>query len=167
MISILPEDIQTKFDSILSITRDEIKHSDPILPKAFIGSGSSVAVIATPFADDEQKDIAVDALTKVCQELNADLLIYALESWVLKLDFDSMPAEEVEEYKSGRKKPSQHIERKECVIFQVETRTNAWLGQSEITKVNGVRTLGDVKWFTGAQSYGRFTRILNKLRIVQ
>lgn len=161
----LPEALKDKVEFILEQTAERVVTTDPLLPTAFISAGEQLAIVGTPFKTSEEKELSVKAVSELCNRMKADFMIYVLESWMVKITGEN--AAEVEALKAGQKRVSKHPNKIEVVIFQVETRTKAWLAQGEIKRLpDGTRQMQEVTWFEGGMTEGRFTRILNKLKVV-
>lgn len=66
-----------------------------------------------PMANDMMKDIVADQITRCIAEFKPDCACFITTAW--SLDFEGVPEEEVEKYRSAQIRPSQHPDRIEIV----------------------------------------------------
>lgn len=148
----IPKNIADRIEQIIARTRIQISE-DPsdLLPVAFISSGSETTVCGFMFSGQEEKVEAIHTVSEIAKGLNADMIITRTEAWYRPMNND-----EVDKFKPGTL--SKYPDRKECIMFCVETKEHCWTGIATIERPNGKKTIGEVQWSDDAS--GLFTSLL-------
>jgi hypothetical protein len=148
-------------EAILERSRQNLRDSGSLLPVFFLGTGDNFSIVGTPFTDDRSKDQALRAVKEIANTQKADYLVFISECWSVASDRGK---EFLEGQAAGKwRSVSDCPFKKEIVSVMIENRDGSAdrMGCADvITGPDGKKTFGEIKYFEGAQSSGRFTRIL-------
>lgn len=130
---------------------------DELVPMWFLGKeGEKLDIVATPFKDEREKDMAAAAIKRMVAARDADFVFFVSECWTL---FDQEAAQDY--VKNRHKYPGgivTHPKRQECVLFDLQTRSGYYMGSAPVL---AERKLGEIEWrSSNDRRGGRFGNML-------
>ncbi len=134
------EPLKKFLHDIAIAARQNLERHGEIMPVAFI-TGSKNFIIPCPWKNDNEKEFIMLVLRHKAAEVKADMAVILSEIWMSHMK----PGQTLEDWDS--KMPGQDPQRKEAVMFYVETMDGCWYGSAEIIRTKGKPpTFGEVKY---------------------
>lgn len=147
MNTIIPERLQPYIDTEIAATRAQFaENNDDLLPLAHV-IGDKHVVIGLVFSNDQEKQMAIQAVAQTAQTLNAHTILTRMESWAVKSKSEAENKEIDRKRASGEIKSLGELpDAIELVVLMVDTKDESWVGCADIKRVNGKRELGEFTW---------------------
>lgn len=152
----------TKYVAILSDIIDQIqsnlKKHDQLVPLAYLLNQKEMAIFASQFDDEKQKNYFSELIKQHASKINADAICFVAESWTLpekyrnKADMTRI----LKQYGSISEFP----ERVEIIAISLETREGKWTGMGDIKPAKKGRKMTGLKWMKVEMMEGRFSHLL-------
>ena len=148
-------ELKAMLDELIGMARINLESYGHLVPVTLIFSGGKFDIVATPFRNDEDKEVTVIMLRGMAREKNATAVAMLAEAWhatlpCMTLDsWDGTPASKMKN-------------RREVVQVYVEEQDGYWLGLAPITRVNGRPSFAELDWMPLPErnAVDRFQKIL-------
>lgn len=145
----IDEKIEECCNEFIATARTNLERDGQVYPVAFVFANDTFEVILMLWEGDDEKEMAAKLLQLQSKRPDVEAIFTVLESWFIMKPVDHQHSE-------SDIPPSMSINRKECVMFQLSTRSGNKVAMAEITYPSeGVKSFGEVV-LEEHKSEGRF-----------
>ncbi len=155
-IDVLPQQFRQTMKGIVKTAQEIISESNrQLVPITFLCKNNEIQPIAMDFSDEEHKDFSSAAVSVLARKFKPEFIIFISEAWGLNV------ASENQVQQAAGKSLEHHPNRREIVIYTLETAHGTWFGSSEIIRHgDGKRSIGDPEFIVADKAVGRFANFL-------
>lgn len=153
----IKDNIQASFDLASGI----IKKGEEFLPQLLLSNivkGESTIIVST-FSNEDEKNKFVRFAKDTAIKMKADLSIFTAESYKLENDDAREYQGNLAKYKYSM---ANHPNKKEIVMFSIETLFQKIMGFAKIIEENNKRCLGEIEFMNPQEVEGRMLGFLSR-----